>query len=319
MACTDVSSRKRWLPNMRHLDKGGMVDGYLATYDPDTSKINHIDVVGKNFTRGFSLHGFDVVHSATNSSELFFYMINHQIPREGNAWKVGADSVIEILKGAVGSSTLRHVMTVEDPVIMTPNEIVGTSDGKSFWFTNDHGSKTGWIRELEMVYPVPSTSVGYCHVDHGCKVAADKLPSSNGLAWDRKTDTFYVGSTPRGTIGVFERQSDNTLAFKDAVTIGQVMDNLSVDSEGAVWAATFPKSLRVLKRFRDTVTNAPSAAFRVSFDNVTTSSGGKHEIERVLEDDGSIVGVATSVAHDPRRGLVFLHGLTSPRLAVCRI
>ncbi|EMD37607.1 hypothetical protein CERSUDRAFT_114255 [Gelatoporia subvermispora B] len=319
MACVESASRSRWLPNMRALDASGMVNGTIVTYNADTSEVTRLNVVGGNFAQGFSLHGFDVVRSATNATELYFYMINHRTPRQGDAWKVGADSVIEILKGADGSRTLEHVMTVQDPIIMTPNEVVGTADGKGFWFTNDHGSKTDWTREIEMFFPIPTTSVGYCHVDFGCKIAADRTTSSNGLAWDRSADLFYVGSTPRGTIGLYGRLPDNTLAYKDSVTLGEVMDNLDVDSEGTLWAATFPSGVKVLKRFRDTITDAPSAAWRIKFDNVTAASGGNHEAEKIFEDDGTVVGVATSVVHDVERSLLYLHGLTSRQFAVCKI
>jgi len=88
----------------------------------------------------------DVIPSSTNSSELFVYLVNHREPLgEQPASLVGADSAIEIFKTTVGSGTLTHVRTVEDPVIITPNDLVGSPDGKSFHFTNDHGTKTGLV------------------------------------------------------------------------------------------------------------------------------------------------------------------------------
>jgi hypothetical protein len=87
----------------------------------------------------------DVVPATSNSTELYVYAINHRRPVQGSGKKVGADSVVEIFKTTVGGKTLTHLKTVEDPVIDTPNDLVGSSDGKSFYFTNDHGVRVGVV------------------------------------------------------------------------------------------------------------------------------------------------------------------------------
>jgi hypothetical protein len=87
----------------------------------------------------------DVVPSTSNPTELYVYAINHRRPVQGSGKKVGANSVVEIFKTTIGGNTLTHLKTVEDPVIDTPNDLVGSSDGKSFYFTNDHGVKMGVV------------------------------------------------------------------------------------------------------------------------------------------------------------------------------
>jgi hypothetical protein len=87
----------------------------------------------------------DVVASASNPRELFVYVVNHRKPVRGPGKQVGADSVVEIFKAAVDGNTLTHLRTVESPVIDTPNDLVGSSDGRSFYFTNDHGVKIGFV------------------------------------------------------------------------------------------------------------------------------------------------------------------------------
>lgn len=120
---------------------------YVAVYDPDTSKITRLNVVGFTSERGLSLHGMDVVPSSSDPKKLFVYLVNHRAPLTGVSEKVGADSSVEIFSTVLGSSTMTHVKTVEDPAIITPNDIVGYPDGKSFYFTNDHGAKTGIVCE----------------------------------------------------------------------------------------------------------------------------------------------------------------------------
>lgn len=66
------------------------------------------------------------------------------------------------------------------------------------------------------------TSVGFCHVDQGCKFAYTGLHASNGIVKGTKTgnDTFYVANCVLGGVTVLERQSDNTLTFTEVIKTG---------------------------------------------------------------------------------------------------
>ena len=98
------------------------------------------------------------------------------------------------------------------------------------------------------------TSVGYCHVDEGCKYAAKNLQSANGIARSPINDTFYVGSALGGGLYILEKQTDNTLVLTDVLSprtsipnrwypfkfnlfAGMSFDNLAIDSNGALWIA----------------------------------------------------------------------------------
>jgi len=125
---------------------GASSNDYVAIYDPESSALTRLEVVNFSGTRGLSLHGMDVVPSSANPSDLFIYLVNHRAPPGDILAKdVGADSVIEIFKTTVGGRTLTHLKTIESPVIITPNDIVGSPDGNSFYFTNDHGEKVGLV------------------------------------------------------------------------------------------------------------------------------------------------------------------------------
>lgn len=121
----------------------------MATYNPATSRITRLSTTDFNQGRGLSLHGMDVVPSAEHPDELFVYLVNHRIPPSGlSPSVVGADSVIEIFKTTVEGRSMKHLHTVQDPVVITPNDVVGADDGKSFYFTNDHGIRVGFVSWL---------------------------------------------------------------------------------------------------------------------------------------------------------------------------
>jgi arylesterase/paraoxonase len=152
LACSTPSSRVHWTPALARLNASGISStDYIGTYNPQTSAITRFTL--SDFPTSdregpqLSVHGMDVVPSSKDPKDLWVYLVNHRMPRDnGDPRVVGADSSVEVFKTRVGSGVLRHVRTYDDPaVIITPNDLVGASDGKSFYFTNDHGEKTGMV------------------------------------------------------------------------------------------------------------------------------------------------------------------------------
>ncbi|KAJ7287636.1 hypothetical protein C8J57DRAFT_1446322 [Mycena rebaudengoi] len=313
-ACSTPASRTLWTPTLYELNATGVSQDYIATYAPNGA----IARLQPSFP-GLSLHGMDVVPSAANPSELFIFAVNHRKPADVHAAAtIGADSTVEIFKTVLGTTQLTHLRTVRDPVIITPNDIVGSADGKSFYFTNDHGAKTGLVRKLGLGYP--AGSVGYCDVDEGCKFAINNMHGANGITRAPNNDTFFVASSVLGGITVLERQDDNALVKIHTIPTDRGVDNLSVDSEGVVWGAGFPQVFATLAHIRNPSLLAPSSAHAIS-QNLGPSSffGEKYTVTKVFEDDGKLASGSTTVVHDPERRRLFLTGPASPHLTVCKL
>ncbi|KAJ7925192.1 hypothetical protein B0H13DRAFT_1975435 [Mycena leptocephala] len=263
----------------------------------------------------------DVVPSASNPSELFIYAVNHRKPADPKSAPVtGADSTIEIFKTTVGSTALTHLRTLRDP-----------SDGESFFFTNDHATKTSFMRPLSLV-GLESGSVGYCNVKSGCKHAFQKLHGANGIVRAPDNDTFYVANSIFGGITVFERQSDNALLKTHTIPTDRGLDNLSMDTDGVIWAPGFPFTMSILKHIADPSILSPVSAHSIALNTGPGSFyGEKFKVTKVFEDDGTLASGSTSVVHDRKRlfctvslrgfnhpECFHLHlGLASPHLTVC--
>ncbi|KAH8107861.1 hypothetical protein BXZ70DRAFT_17235 [Cristinia sonorae] len=323
LACSRISQRPYWLPAITHLNASGIpLDDHVATYDITTGKVTRLQVEDyPNASRGLYVHGMDVVPAASDPSLLYVYMVNHRVPLEGDPAVVGADSSIEIFSTKTGSSKLKHVATIDDPVIVTPNDVVGYPDGKSFYFTNDHAVKTGFYRQLELIFNLTSTSVGYCHTHDGCKIAADNLQGANGIAKSPTNDTIYVGSAHGAGIYVMDPQTDHTLILSDRISAGGIpMDNLSFDKNGALWAPLFPRGFEAVSRYKDFSIKAASSAWQFTT-NIGPNSfyGEKYKAERVFEDDGGVIMGATTAVYLPDSRELFIHGISSPHLTICKV
>lgn len=320
LACSSPYRRSAWTPALGRLNSIGAGQDYVATYDHVTSRITHLTVTNFTDSRGLSLHGMDVVPSSSDPNQLFIFLINHRPPLNGlSASHVGADSVVEIFRTTVGSDTITHLSTVADPIIHTPNDLVGSPDANSFYFTNDHGEKVGLWRSLD-VFGRRVSSVGYCHIHRGCQRVVSHMHGNNGIA-KSENGTIYVGNAIHGIITIFESQTDNSLVLLDVISLDRGVDNLSLDSNGVLWAAGFPSALIFFLRHANNPSeSSPSSAHAITINTGSASFyGQKYKVEKLFEDDGAVASGITSAVHDPERHLLFLHGLASPRLAVCRL
>lgn len=105
-------------------------DDYIATYDPASSRVARLKLTNLPAdTPPLSVHGMDVVPSATNPKDLWVYLVNHRpfLASGGgyeDAEKTGANSTIEVFKSKVGGTTLEWVRTFHAPgIIISPNDV----------------------------------------------------------------------------------------------------------------------------------------------------------------------------------------------------
>ncbi|KAI0045285.1 serum paraoxonase/arylesterase [Auriscalpium vulgare] len=319
--CSTPAGRSHWIPSLDLFSgEDNNHDDVIAFYDPSTSSVTRLDIQGFDSPRGLSTHGFDVVPSSSNPKELFIYAINHREPLHGHAKDVGADSVVEIFKTTLGGKTATHVKTVEDPTIVTPNDVAGSPDGKSFFVTNDHGKKVGHLsRTLELVAGTKKASVAYCHVDTGCKFALSHVRGCNGLAM-APNGTFYLANSKGAEVRVLERHADNSLSITDTIRTDRLIDNVSVDEDGAVWAAGLVDALSFVAAAADPSKITPSSGLRITRNTGESAYfGDKYKVEKAFEDDGNKIPGVTSVVHDSRRGVLYLSGLVTPYVLKCKI
>jgi arylesterase/paraoxonase len=94
------------------------------------------------------------------------------------------------------------------------------------------------------------------------------------------------------------------LKLLDSIKIPYPIDNLSEDSNGDIFVASFPQLYQFLKSTVNPFDVLPStAAWRIR-----KNEKGTHQVDKVLEDNGSVLPSATIVVHDPQTGRMFLGG-----------
>lgn len=141
--------------------------GYIVTYDPSSKKATKLTTKGFNSPRGLSPFGMDIVPSMQNPDELTIYVINMRPPfvdldpnlppgiREAKRDEIasalskqqGPDPSVEVFRYVLGGDSVQHVATwTDENVVISPNDVVGSPDGKGAWFTNSLPYRTGIVR-----------------------------------------------------------------------------------------------------------------------------------------------------------------------------
>ncbi|KAG8821205.1 hypothetical protein FRC19_011333 [Serendipita sp. 401] len=328
LSCSTIQSRTLWCPAVDHLAKAKPVSDmdYFAIVDTSKPlspsavtipKITGLPTHDPTF-RGLNFVGLDVVESSTEPGHLWVYVINHRPPLPPlKAQTYGADSCVEIFKTKIGSDTLEHVRTIEDPEhLVTPNDIVGKDDGSGFWVTNDHVVRVGLKRKIESFFVLEGVGITYCSVTNGCKLAITGLPSMNGIVratpsrYTMNQDLVYAaGYALNDKIYVMERESDDSLILIDSVSTGYAIDNLSIDDQGSLIFATFPRPLDWALGYIEAPETfiSPSSVHKMTL-NPDSYFGDKYKIEKIFENNGTIISGATTAVSSNHLHTLWING-----------
>jgi DNA-binding beta-propeller fold protein YncE len=251
-------------------------------------------------------------------------LINHRPPVDHvtgeflDALVVGANSTVEIFDLDETSDTLEHVKTVASEAIFTPNGVAVEEDGLGFVITNDHNTKTGTMRVLEMLSG--GGSLAYCRSDTGkCHIAADKgFSMPNGIAHD-KNGYYYVANSASGLITV-HKLVNNKLIHVESINTGYPMDNLWLDADGNLIAAAFPDSIAFVKSIMDPYNVVPPATV-LMFNDIAKqlkTYGKNVKVSKLVEDrDAKSLPSSTVAVHDVKGHKLFLAGIFSPFITIC--
>jgi arylesterase / paraoxonase len=108
---------------------------------------------------------------------------------------------------------------------------------------------------------------------------------------------------------VFGLKDDKTLEKVAEIATGYPIDNLSVDRNGDIYAAAFPKAQELLKSSTKPYKVDAAATVRRIRKTKVDDGEDTYQIETVIEDrDAKSLGGVTVVVHDAESGRLFLGG-----------
>ena len=116
---------------------------------------------------------------------------------------------------------------------------------------------------------------------------------------------IYVANSATGEVHVNELHMDSfALKLLDRIQVQHPIDNLSVDSNGDIFVASFPQLHKHLKSTKSPMDILPP----VTVWRMRRRDDGTYNVDKILEDNGSILPSSTIAVHDPQTGRMFLGG-----------
>ncbi|KAF7563919.1 hypothetical protein G7046_g182 [Stylonectria norvegica] len=324
LACSDPVARSLWMPTVAHLNISARSQrDSLVVLDIDSPvgdafelrSLKTPDFTGTSGDKLLHLAGFaGIEHENEGRVELLVVNFRPSVDAVTGDYLdqplVGANATIELFETGPKAEELKHVRTYSNKYIITPNRVAALSSNL-FYFTNDHGPHKIGLRHY--ISPIMSTGdVSLCQNGNDCRVVAGGLKFPNGLARG-KDGLIYVPDSMAGTIYVYKVLSDNSLEKVDVIPLGYSVDNVSVDRNGDLYAAVFPRGIDIFKAYDDPYNaRPPTAALQIK------KVDGRYVVKKIIEDGlGEALPAATTVVHDVKTGRLFFSSVISPFISVC--
>ena len=283
----------------RKYRNGTPEEGYIAVLDMADPAAQPVRLSHDGATEFFP-HGISLYRMENGGLRLF--VISHP-PEQAHR--------VEIFD-VVGGETLVHVRTVEDPLMLSPNDLVAVGP-EAFYYSNDHGSKTDLGRSLEDALRLPRANLAYFD-GTSARIVADKMRYANGVNVSADGKTLYSAEITGRRIGIFDRDVETgLLSLRDVVAVNTLPDNIDVAEDGSLWVGAHPKILDFVAHAEDPEAHSPSEIIRL----VPDPSGAGGTVELIyLQDGAEISGSSVAAAY----GEHFLIGAVfDPFIVKCTI
>ncbi len=181
--------------------------------------------------------------------------------------------------------SLVHRQTLEDPMMISPNDVVHL-DQERFYFTNDHGytSRLGLLAENYLGLNV-SNVIFFDGKEY--REAASGIGYANGINLSKDGKQLLVASPRKFALKYYTLQPDGSLLPDKTLDVGSGIDNIELDEEGNLWMGAHPTLLGFTAYAAGKKPAAPSEIIRVNNEGV---------VESLYENDGSSISASSVVA-----------------------
>lgn len=224
----------------------------------------------------FHPHGIGYFSDGTAPDLL--YVVNHETM---------TSHAIEVFE--VSDAGLRHVQTLRDPLLVSPNDVVAVRRGE-LYVTNDHGVNRGPGQLIDDLLRRERGQI--LQLKNGkFRVLASDLAYANGINAKPDGSELYVGESTGRRVRIYARDAaSGGITLRQTIDIGTGADNIELAPDGSFYVGAHPKLLTFLKHASNPEVLSPSEVVRIA--------GGK--VEQVFLDPGDQLSASTVAApfHD---------------------
>ena len=270
---------------------------------PDAdAKLQYMPVEGLS---DFHPHGIDIRKLPDGSIRIF--AVNHNQAGHG----------VEILN--VESDRLVHLQTVQDPLIISPNDVTAVGP-QEFYVTNDkmrsvtpgmRPQDSKWRQYIRLIGKPEPTTVVYWD-GTAASVAAGDLITSNGIEASSDDRKIYVSERGAQNLVIYDRDTDGKLTLKEKIYLDTAPDNISVAPDGSLFIAGHPLRLKLVTARGKAGIPTPSQILLV-----TPKPQGPGSVREIYMNKGDEITMAT-VAAPYGKDMFIMGNVNDEIVLVCR-
>jgi arylesterase / paraoxonase len=241
----------------------------------------------KNMTAGLKIkfypHGISFYKDRNGKKYLF--VVNHRPPRH----------YVEIFE--YRNKALVHRETIGGDLMISPNDVAAVGP-RQFYFTNDHGSRYGFLRRLEDFLQLSWSNIAY-YDGRDIRIAAKNLSYANGIWAGSDGKMLYVTATTGKKFYAYNRSGDGSLKQLLQIDLGSGGDNINIDSNGRILIASHPKMITFLKHAGNKANRAPAQILEVY-----KNKKGEYSFREIYLNSGNEISAASVAAGYKNRLLI---------------
>lgn len=247
----------------------------------------------------FHPHGISLYSGPDGMRRLF--AVNHRA--------AGGHS-IEIFDIAA-DGTLTLFKTIEDPLLVSPNDIVAVGPD-SFYATNDHGTSNRRAAMIDDLLLMRKGDIVY-YDGKSMKVAGGRLAFPNGINVSADGKSIYVTEFFGLALHIYTRDAaTGALSPRDYTPLGTGLDNIDVEEDGALLIAAHPKITSFIGHAGDPKKLSPSQVIRVE---LSPKGDGGRAGTIYLNLGEQISGSSVAAGY---RDLMLIGNVFDPKILVCK-
>jgi arylesterase/paraoxonase len=146
---------------------------------------------------------------------------------------------------------------------------------------------------------------------HQTHVILNDLRHASGLARSPDGKRLYVAETLAKSLRIYEPQPDGALTLRDTIALGVSPGRLTVDADGVVWIAAYPKLHALRAHAKDPARRVPTQVLR--FDPRLAAGA----VAQVYANDGEELSAGTVATR--WRDTLIIGALLDPKVLICQL
>ncbi len=227
----------------------------------------------ENASTPFYPHGISMIK--LDSAKYKIYAINHP------------DEEVHMIESFIlENGQLSSAPIYVDDMIFSPNDIVAI-DQERFYFSNDHGYKSGYGKLAEDYIGLRASNVIYYDGENFREVASG-IAYANGINYDPVRALLYVASPRDFLVKVYKAEANGDLTFIEDIPCGTGVDNIEFGEDGKLWIGCHPNLIHFGEYAKGKKEISPSEIITIDY-----RGKGDYTIEKIYEDDGSNMSAST--------------------------